>query len=106
MLGAAPIRPLVRKAVTLSFCQTARSSRTMRAILVENMRSACGARETFARQRRSVTAWLSLASQGWKVWPSRLPLAPMIDDRLAEAACLERLCRVPSADRLEFAPES
>jgi AraC-like DNA-binding protein len=29
----------------------------------------------------------------------------MIDDRLAEAACLERLCRVPSADRLEFAPE-
>src|SRR5215510_7809379 len=30
----------------------------------------------------------------------------MIDDRLAEAACLERLCRVQSADRLEFAPET
>src|SRR5215470_4532651 len=30
----------------------------------------------------------------------------MIDDRLAEAACLERLCRVPIADRLEFAPAS
>ena len=30
----------------------------------------------------------------------------MIDDRLAEAACLERLCRVQSADRLGFAPES
>lgn len=30
----------------------------------------------------------------------------MIDDRLIEAVCLERLCKVPSADRLEFAPES
>ena len=30
----------------------------------------------------------------------------MIDDRLAEATCLERLCRVPTADRLEFAPAS
>jgi AraC-like DNA-binding protein len=29
----------------------------------------------------------------------------MIDDRLAEGAGLERLCRMPSADRLEFAPE-
>src|SRR5262245_15020055 len=30
----------------------------------------------------------------------------MIDDRLAEATCLERLCRVPTADRLRFAPAS
>lgn len=30
---------------------------------------------------------------------------PVIDDRLAEAACLERLCKVATVDRLRFAPE-
>src|SRR5690606_8874873 len=40
--GTAAAMPLERKAVTLSFCQTARSSRTTMAILVVNTATPCG----------------------------------------------------------------
>src|SRR5260221_9813852 len=77
MPGFAPTIPLVRNAVTLSFCQTARSSRRTMAILVSNIFS-CRCDEP-----HGTVPYAGTRAKGW--WEPRLPAVQgPSSDRLAK----------------------